>query len=540
MQSKKSRDMTLGRGRRNNPDDETAALMRAAISAHQAGHSQQAESLYRQILCTKPDQPDAHHLLGVCLMQRGHQSEALASVQRAIALHPDIAEYHNSLGLVLWKVRRFGDAVRALSQAIKIAPDDANAYLNLAQVLLEMKHPLESEALLRTALSRHPQDTRLQTVLGRALLLQNCLTEGAAELEAVLALRPAEANALNHLGVARRLLGDVDGARTAFEKAIVAEPDHVDAHFNLGQLHLEHGEFAEGWRQCEWRLKRPDYGRNFGCPRWQGEPIDGKTILLWSEQGLGDTLQFVRYASLVTTQGGRVVLECKRPLLRLLRGVSGIAEIFEVGEAAGFDVHVPLMSLPLLFDTRLDTIPDAVPYLPVPQPATLPDGARCNVGLVWAGNPNHSRDYDRSRSLVEFMPLASIPGVAFYSLQVGPAAAETPPQGMAITPLLPANPDFFDTAAAIAALDLVITVDTAPAHLAGALGRPVWVLIDAVPDWRWLHGRDDSPWYPTMRLFRREGEWAHTFVRVAAALREFTSNRPPVPETIVPIGSSPS
>ena len=525
MQSKKSRDMTLAGGSRDKPDDETAALIRAAISAHQAGHSQQAESLYRQILCAKPDQPDAHHLLGVCLMQRGHQSEALASVQRAIALRPDIAEYHNSLGLVLWKVRRFGDAVRALSQAIKIAPDDANAYLNLAQVLLEMKHPLESEALLRTALSRHPQDTRLQTVLGRALLLQNRLAEGASELETVLASQPAEANALNHLGVARRLLGDVDGARTAFEKAIVAEPNHVDAHFNLGQLYLEHGEFAEGWRQCEWRLKRPDYRRRFDCPRWQGEPLDGKTVLLWSEQGLGDTLQFARYVSLVAAQGGRVVLECKRSLHRLLRSVAGISEVFDVGKATDFDVHVPLMSLPFVFDTRLDTIPDEVPYLPVPKPLKLPNDGQCNVGLVWAGNPNHSRDRDRSRPLADFAPLASVPGVTFYSLQVGPAASETPPAGMIVTPLLSADPDFLDTAAAIAALDLTITVDTAPAHLAGALGRPVWLLIDAVPDWRWLHGRDDSPWYPTMRLFRREREWADTFARIAAALRDFEPKR---------------
>jgi tetratricopeptide (TPR) repeat protein len=423
--------------------------MRAAIAAHQAGHAQRAESLYREILRARPDQSDAHHLLGASLMQRGQLREALASVQQAIALRPDVAEYHNTLGLVLRADRRLGDAAHALSQAIKIAPDYANAYLNLAQVLLDMKHPVESEALLRTALSLHPQDTRLQTTLGRALLLQNRLTEGAAELEAVLAIRPTEANALNHLGVARHLLGDVEGARAAFENAIGAEPDHVDAHFNIGQLYLEYGEFAEGWRHYEWRLKRPDYRQRFNRPRWQGEPLGGKTILLWSEQGLGDTLQFVRFASLVSAQGGRVVLECRRSLHRLLRSVAGISEVFDMGKATGFDVHVPLMSLPFIFDTRLDTIPGEVPYLPVPKPMKLPNGGLCNVGLVWAGNPSHSRDGDRSRPLAEFAPLASVLGVTFFSLQVGPAALQTPPPGMIVTPLLSAEGDFLDTAAAV-------------------------------------------------------------------------------------------
>lgn len=513
--------MTLAEGHRTHSADETAALMRTAIAAHRAGDRERADSLYRSVLRAEPDQPDAHHLLGVSLMQRGHLTEALPSIRRAVGLRPDVAEYHNSLGLVLWKARCLGDAARSLLRALEIAPCDANASLNLGQVLLDMKASREGEAVLRTALSGHPEDTRLRTVLGRALLLQDRLTEGAAELEAVLAVRPDEADALNHLGVARQLRGDAGGARAAWEEAIAAEPDHVDAHVNLGQLHLESGAFAEGWREFDWRLKRPDYGRQFDCPRWQGERLDGKTILLWSEQGLGDTLQFVRYAPLVAARGGRVVLECQRPLVRLLRGIDGVAEVFEAGKAVGFDLHAPLMSLPRVFDTRLDTIPDSVPYLPVPRPLPLPNGGRCNVGLVWAGNPEHARDRHRSRPLADFAPLASIPGVALYGIQFGPAATQTPPPEMTITPLLPADPDFLDTAAAVAALDLVVSVDTAPAHLAGALGRPVWVLIDAAPDWRWMYGRDDSPWYPTMRLFRREGDWAHTVACVAEELRAF-------------------
>ena len=500
---------------------ETAARMRTAIAAHKAGDHVRAETLYRSVLRDEPGLPDAHHLLGVSLMQRRHLKQALPSIRRAVDLRPDVAEYHNSLGLVLWKTRCLHDAARALLRAFEIAPCDANASLNLGQVLLDMRAPRECEAVLRSALSRHPQDTRLRTVLGRALLLQDRLTEGAVELEAVVARRPDEANALSHLGVARHLLGNAVGARAAWESAIASEPGHVDAHVNLAQLHLEGGAFAEGWREFEWRLKRPDYGRDFRCPRWQGESLDGRTVLLWSEQGLGDTVQFVRYASLVAARGGRVVLECQRPLVRLFRDIDGVAEIFEVGKATGFDLHAPMMSLPLLFDTRLDTVPDAVPYLPVPQPPPLPSGGRCNVGLVWAGNPEHSRNRHRSRALAEFMPLASVPGIVLHSLQFGAAAEERPPAGMAIRPLLSADADFLDTASAMAALDLVVTVDTAPAHLAGALGRPVWVLLDAIPDWRWMHGRDDSPWYPTMRLFRREGEWAHTFVRVAEALRAF-------------------
>jgi hypothetical protein len=296
------------------------------------------------------------------------------------------------------------------------------------------------------------------------------------------------------------------------------------------------GDFERGLLHHEWRWHVRDLrmgGRRMEKPAWRGEPLNGARILLHAEQGSGDTLQFLRYAPLVAARGGRVTIEVAAELKRLAMSLKGVEQVIGLGEALpAFDQHCPLLSLPLAFGTTMATIPGEIPYLAAPEPllaewrARLAASAAPRVGLIWAGRPEHRRDRDRSIALAALAPLADT-GATFYSLQKGPAAAQAkgPPAGMVLHDLGAALGDFADTAAAMSALDLVITVDTSPAHLAGAIGKPVWLLLTHAPDWRWFLEREDSPWYPTARLFRQttRGDWAPVIARVAAELRRLAA-----------------
>jgi hypothetical protein len=340
---------------------------------------------------------------------------------------------------------------------------------------------------------------------------------------------PDHPGRLSSLGNTLRALGRLPEALEAHEQAVAAAPGDAEARFNRAVTLLSAGDFSRGWREYEWRWMRTT--RRKRGPWWKGDAPADRTILLHAEQGLGDTLQFVRYAPAVAALGGRIVLEVQPPLVRLCQCLSGIAEVVPAGEAerepsATFDAHCPLMSLPLLFGTTLETIPAAMPYLhPDPTLAAawreqLPDAGVLRVGLCWAG-ARHTDDpgarvIDQRRSLhlAELAPLADIGRVQFISLQKGEAADQlrTPPPGLDVVDPMPRVTDFADTAAIVAGLDLVISVDTAVAHLAGALGRPVWMLSRYDGCWRWLHGRDDSPWYPTMRLYRQQQPYDWTEV----------------------------
>ncbi len=492
-----------------------------ALAAHREGRLEHAAQGYREALAAEPDNVEALRLLGAALLELGHVEEAREAIERALALRPDEARYHNDLGVVLHRLGRYEAARTAFESALARMPDYADAYANLGALLFDRGRYEEAALILRKALIYAPDHIGAGNNLGRALLRLDRTEEAIGMFEAVLHFRPDNAEALTNLGVALNLLGDHAGARAAFEKAIALQPQQVEAHVNYAQTLLLEGKYEQGWQEHEWRLRRRDYRHDFTAPRWQGEDIAEQTILLWAEQGLGDAIQFIRYAPMVAARAKRVVVECHPALHRLFHGVEGVAEVVAQGEGRDYDVHAPLMSLPLIFGTRGDTIPARIPYLPVPLAMELGPAAGRRVGLVWAGNPEHARDRYRSRPLAAFAPLARVSRVSFYALQFGPAAAEKPPAGMTLVDLTPRIDDFYDTAAALAALDLLISVDTAPAHLAGALGRPVWVLLPRTPDWRWRKSGTTTPWYPTMRLFREEGGWAATFERLAAELARF-------------------
>ena len=348
---------------------------------------------------------------------------------------------------------------------------------------------------------------------------------------AALRIRPKFAEAHNNLGNAFVEQRDIDQAIDAYRVAIGIDREFASAHYNLSFVLLLKGQFAEGWDEYEWRTRTPGEEKpaSFQQPRWDGRPLAGQTVLLHAEQGCGDTIQMLRYAPLVAGRGGRVVLACPPELVRLAKTATGIEQVVAAGQnLPAFDAHCPLMSLGHLFETRLDTILSNVPYLK-PEPEFVaqweqrlgPHDGRMRVGLVWAGNPKFKFDRTRSVELNMLAPLAEARNVVFYSLQKGQAAeqAKTPPPGLNLNDLSREIHDFVDTAALLSQLDLLITTDTSVPHLAGGWPGRLWLMLQFVPDWRWLLDRQDSPWYPTMRLFRQRfaGDWRHVVESVAEA-----------------------
>jgi tetratricopeptide (TPR) repeat protein len=546
-----------------------AEALEEAVSHHQAGRLAEAERFYRQVLSGKPNHPDALHLLGMIAIQTGRLDMAIELLRRAVATNPGIAEFQNSLGNALNDKGLFDEAIAAFRQAIRIKPAYAEAHNNLG-ISLRAKGLLdEAIAAYRQAIRVEPGYAKAHNNLGNALRNKGLLDEAAAAYRQALRLTPAFAeahrnlgNALydmgqidecinayhralqlkpdlvearNSLGTALRRKGLLDEAIAAYHDAFRMNPEYVGAHENLAHVLLLKGDFVQGWSEYEWRWKREAIAsqrHKFVQPRWDGQDLNGRRILLYSEQGLGDTIQFVRYAPMVSARGGKVVLECQAELRGLMRGVVGIEQMVSVGEPLpDFDVHCPLMSLPLAFNTRMETIPAAIPYLHADEKlsrqwaARLAEPDRPKVGIAWAGSAQHINDRNRSLSLSLLGPLAKVGDIRFYSLQKGAGAAEasTPPEGMKLIDHTAELTDFADTAALMANLDLVISADTAVVHLAGALGKPVWVLLPCAPDWRWLLEREDSPWYPTIRLFRQRtpGKWSEVVDRVAQALCTF-------------------
>ncbi|HBY27507.1 MAG TPA: hypothetical protein DEH75_13390, partial [Bradyrhizobium sp.] len=432
---------------------------------HERGEREEAVRLYRQLSARDPSDHVILNNLGACLFELGQVDEAIACAELALALKPDYAAAHTNLGIIFEAQNLVEAAVAAHRRAIEIEPLYAKGHANLA--------------------------------------------------------------------VALRNAGDIDAAIVSSRRAITLDPEQPLAHYNHAHFLLMNGEFEEGFEEYQWRRKTrmlSDGDPVFDEPEWQGEPLAGRTLLLFAEYGLGDVINFVRYVPMLMGKGGRIMLQVQPALVALLRPMLPGVVVFARGEPLPpFDLQLPLLSLPRIFRTTVETIPAATSYLQADAGKlarwrdALSGVSALKVGVVWAGNPRHKGDRQRSLPADAVLPRLVTPGVQLYSLQKEPRPDDAPVLrrlGADIVDLAPTLGDFADTAAAVCALDLVIAVDTSVAHLAGALGRPVWMLCPYALDWRWLRDRADTPWYPTMRLFRqdRPQAWDRVLARMSDEL----------------------
>lgn len=493
------------------------------------GRLVEAEALCRRALEAKPDLPEAEHLLGVIAHQNGKLAEAIEHVRRAVKLAPQVALFRANLGEMLRLAGRPKLAAEEARRAIEIDPSMAAAHSNLGVALYELKQYEEAAAAHRRAIAARPDFYEAHSNLGNALHALKRFDEAVASYRVALSFNPNYADAWANLGTTLHHAGEFDEGMAALRHAIALAPGHANAHSGLGILLLMRGDLGEGWDEYEWRLRSTERkGPRFPEKPWEGESLAGRHIYVQAEQGFGDTLQFARYIPLLAARAGKVTLRVHQQLVMLMReSLPGIDVLGDRGDPAPYVCDAVLLSLPRIFRTRLETIPAPVPYLRTPAEAlarwkkklgSLP-GLR--VGLVWAGNPEHVNDMRRSLDLARLAPVLDVSGVSFVSLQVGARSADLKKhRERKILDLSPDLTDFTETAAAVSALDLVITVDTSVCHLVGGVGKPVWVLLPWVTDWRWLIDREDNPWYPTMRLIRqkRGEEWAEIIPRIAKDL----------------------
>ncbi len=535
-----------------------------ALAWRALGQLDQAGRSFQRALELDSTLADAHFYLGAIRQGQGRSEEAMACFKAALRLDPNCPAFHYNLALAYQESKQLDEAIAGYRSVLALKPDHLQALNNIAAACRD-KNDLETAADFgRRALAQQPLSADLNNNLGTILQAQGRLKEAVAcfhqalqsksdcvdaqlnlasalrelgelpEAEAhcrqVILRQPSRAEAHHALGNVLQSQARMDDAITSYEKALELKPEYPEAHVGKAIALLLQGDYVAGWEECEWRWQCREFSPHRRCfpqPVWEGEDLAGRTLLLHEEQGLGDTLQLIRYAPLAAQRGGRVILECPAPLQSLLRTVPGIDHVVARGEPLPeFDLHVPLLSLPRVFRTTLATIPASFPYLfpphPKPDRLQLPDDRTLKVGVVWAGNPKHRADQHRSISLDRFEPLLGLPGMTFLSLVVGPRSSErhrlTHPERL--RDLNPLPHDFLDTAAVVDQLDLLVSVDTSVAHLAGAMGKPVWLLLPFVPDFRWLLQREDSPWYPTMRLFRQPafGDWNSVFQRLGPEL----------------------
>jgi tetratricopeptide (TPR) repeat protein len=519
---------------------------------HQGGNLQKAAACYRRAIQLDANRADFHFNLAHTLSELGALAEAAEAYRRVLALTPADAEAHYSLGVILQELGHREEAIDAYTQALHLKPDYAEAWSNLGCVHEERGDWDAALEAQRRALAVDGTRADTHNNLGAALAKLGDEAGARACFARALELQPRHVMARCNLGYQLAGQGDFMGARECYRQAVACDPASPTAHFYLGVTELSLGNFSAGWKEYEFRWNTKEFrGRkqNLRCPQWRGEALENARILLYAEQGLGDTMQFVRYVPLVAARGGQVVLEAPAGLSRLLSRVQGVSELVVQDEPLpDFQWQSPLMSLPLAFGTDEASIPAPVPYLSADpglakswagklQPGLHPSkpkssslGTPVRVGLAWAGSPKHVRERQRSIPLAQLAPLLALKGATFYSLQKGPAAGQcrSLPAGLQVIDLEAEQQDFADTAAIVANLDLVISIDTSIAHLAGAMGKPVWILLHDVPDWRWLLNRDDSPWYPTARLFRQSvgGIWDDVVARVRRELERLIVAQP--------------
>ena len=523
------------------PEDSLVASMFAtAVTRHHGNDAPAAEALYRAVLALRPAEAQVAYNLGLLLQQQRRFTEAVAAYRHATALRPDYAEAFCNLGVALADDGQRDEALAAYGAALTHRPGFAMAHCNLGVALKAAGRLDDAVASYHRAIALQPDYDFAFANLAAALLEQGKPEEAAIACRRALELRPDMALAHFNLGTALKNLCSLDDAAAAFRSAIRISPDLVEAHFTLAQTLLLAGELEAGWREYEWRWRLPDYKwltnihGAFPQPRWDGSVLAGRTILVYAEQGLGDAIQYVRYVRRVVELGGRVILAVHPPLRNLFACVPDVQLVnLDTVPLPPFDVHSPLLSLPLLFGTTRDDIPAAEHYL-TPDPERVARWGRRlpasgpRVGIVWAGNPTQGGDRFRSPRLPAVQALFNVPGVAFVALQVGPGrddldARPLPPH---VLDLGAEVADLADTAAIMAGLDVVISSCTAPLHLAAAMGVPTWGLIPASPHFAWMLGRADSPWYPTLRLYRQERfgtDWSGVVDEVARDLERLVA-----------------
>lgn len=507
------------------------ALMNLGLALTATRQFDEAVLAFEQAAAVMPESAEVQVNLGGALYQAGRESESAPCFVRALSLDASNADAWNNYSAVLRKEGRLDSALDAMQRAVALRADDATFKANLGLILRELDRQAEAEQVLRSALAIAPTNVTVLSTLAGGLWELGQVEEAVTLARRAVELDPHESEAWLVLANASSDRLEHEEALALLARSLEAKPRNETAHFNRALILLARGELAEGWAEYEWRWEMSKFARDrrvFAQPAWDGSSLDGRTILLHHEQGLGDTIQFARYAAELRQRWDAcVIVEAQPSLASLIARSPGVSAVVTAGDPSpAFDVHAPLMSLPYLLQTTLESVPADVPYLSAqmrPIASRVSRECALSVGLVWGGHPKHTRDAVRSVSLDRFAPMADVPGVQLHALQVGPAARQLEQSALRsrIIDLAPEIRDFEDTAAAIEALDLVITVDTSVAHLAGALGKEVWILLPYAADFRWLLNRTDSPWYPTARLFRQHtiGVWDDVFADVLAALR---------------------
>lgn len=517
------------------PNDAAAWLNYGAVTG-QLGDLKDAETAFRRVLQINPNLPQGYYNLGKLLVLQGRAREAETYWRKYVGIMPALSEGHHQLANVLMDTGRVAESLPYFHEAMRLSPNNAETLLDYASALQKVGRFSESESIIKQMLAVTPEHARAYLKLANLYTTNHRYDESADALRQVLRIDPGmKGEVLQEFAVMARRQGDFRKAMGYYDEALSLRPDNFELRWERSLNLLLLGHFQEGLSEYEarthyWKYRDEMHKYILSKPRWDGGDLEERTILIYAEQGFGDSIQFSRYLPLIADRGGEVIFYCYGELsglLKRLRGVKRVEVLSEKILTESFAVHASIMSLPHLFRTQLDTIPAQIPYLYADTSLTSLwreriDSSQLNVGLVWAGRSTHPENYWRSMSPQDLFPLADSGAINFYSLQKDLIFNEYKlvSSKLNIKDLSRDVHDFDDTAAIISNLDLIITVDTAVAHLAGALGRPVWTLVHFPPDWRWMMDREDSPWYPTMRLFRRgkEEAWVTVIQRVSEAL----------------------
>jgi tetratricopeptide (TPR) repeat protein len=512
-------------GKQVMPVEQVFAL---AQQYQRSGHLAVAADLCRQLVEARPKHAEGLHLMGIICHQEGDLVAAIDYVKRSIKAKGTVPMYHSNLGEMCRQAGRLDEAIAAGKRALELQPNLPPPLNNLGIAYFDREEYAVAERYYRRALALDANFAEAHNNLANALRQQHKFEEAIPEYARAMELKPGYADAAANLGSVLHISGRFEEAISSYRWALTLDPRQANAHAGVGILYLLHANFEEGWPEYEWRLLMAE-SRHVAPPGpvWDGSNPAGLRIFVYGEQGFGDALQFCRYLPMLRERGAIVSLRLPAPVVSLigdnLPGIDASA-----GSLPSYDCHCALLSLPHRFQTRLNTVPNRIAYLrDRPEIAAkwavrLGVGPELKVGVVWTGNPNHMNNRYRSTTAEALLPLLEIEGTRFFSLQVGARHKELTDRSKGAVPDLSAElSDYSETAGAIANLDLVVTVDTSVAHLAGAMGKPVWVMLSAVPDWRWMLERENSPWYPTMRLFRQRipEDWSGVVERVAAELR---------------------